>query len=148
MFTSDATKGHFPQGLFTFEIRHALFHVSRETFLGVFTGKKKLLQFALDAESFAETDFRAGDDGALDATLRARSFIRPAELLRIREHIVPERFALIDVIDQAHLESFFEAEGLAGGHEFEGFGATDYTRQALRPAGAGKHAKVYFRQAD
>ena len=46
------------------------------------------------------------------------------------------------------LLGFFEREGVAGDHQLDGLALAHHARQALRAAGAGKHAEVHFRQAD
>ena len=76
---------------FALEIRYAFFNVGGQAFLSIFAGEKKLLQFAFDTESFAKTNFRAGDDGAFDASDSAGGLVGRAELPGIREDIVPER---------------------------------------------------------
>src|SRR2546426_857044 len=105
--------------LFPFELRLPLVHIGGQTFLGVLAGEEQLLQFALDAQRFGKGNFRSGDNGAFDASDRARSLIGRAELPRIGHHVIPEGIAVVDVMDQAPLERFFETEGAARDHQLE-----------------------------
>src|SRR5271168_2127350 len=52
------------------------------------------------------------------------------------------------MMNESELQRLFEAEGLADGHQFEGAGAPDHARKALRAACAGTHAQIYFGKAD
>src|ERR1700675_1921719 len=84
---------HFPgcpMSLLPFEIGGTLFDVSGKALLGVFAGEEELLKFTLEAEGFGEGNFRAGDDGTLDASDGAGSFIGRAELPGVGEDVVPE----------------------------------------------------------
>src|SRR5579863_4695451 len=94
--------------LLPFEIGGTLFDVSGKALFGVFTGEQELLEFTLEAEGFREGDFHARDDRALDAANGAGSFVGRAELARVREDVVPKGIFLVQIVDQAHLQGFFE----------------------------------------
>src|SRR5690242_3057249 len=100
--------------LFALEVRLPLLDVRLQAFLGVIAREEELLQFALDAQRFAESNLRAGDDGALDAPHGSRSLVRRAELPSVSHHVIPECLALIDVVNQAEFQRFLEAERPAG----------------------------------
>jgi hypothetical protein len=51
-------------------------------------------------------------------------------------------------VNQIHFEGFFEAEGAAGGHEFESPGASNGAGKALCAASAGENAEIHFGKAD
>ena len=72
--------------LLPFEIGGTLFDVSGKTFLGVFAGEEELLEFAFEAEGFGERDFRAGDDGALNAADGAGGFVPGSEFAQSVGH--------------------------------------------------------------
>src|SRR5260370_37070147 len=91
--------------LFPFELRLPLVHIGGQTFLGILAGEEQLLQFALDAQRFGKGNFRAGDNGALDAADRARGLIGRAELPRIGHYASPEGIAVVAALDQAPLQS-------------------------------------------
>jgi hypothetical protein len=61
---------------------------------------------------------------------------------------IHETFFFVDVVDQPHLDSFFEGDGFAGGAKLQGAGLADQSRQALGAAHAGHDAEVDFGEAD
>jgi hypothetical protein len=134
--------------LLPFEIGGTLFDVSGKALLRVFAGEEELLEFAFEAEGFGEGDFGAGDDGTLDAADGPGGFVGRAELAGVGEDVVPEGVLFVKVVDKAHFEGFFEAEGAAGGHEFQGARAADGAGKTLRATGAGKDAKIHFGQTN
>src|ERR1700675_202562 len=106
----------FTSSLLPFEIGGTLFDVSGKALLGVFAREEELLEFAFEAEGFGEGNFRAGDDGALDAADGAGGFVGRTELTRVGQDVVPKGILFVKVVDEAHFEGFFETEGPAGDH--------------------------------
>src|SRR5271169_627249 len=134
--------------LLPFEIGGTLFDVSSKTLLGVFAGEEELLEFAFEAQGFGEGDFRTGDDGTLDAAYGAGGFVGRAELPRVGEYIVPKGILFVEVVDEAHFEGLFEAEGAAGGHEFQSPRAAHGAGKTLGATRAREDAEIYFGQPD
>ncbi len=131
-----------------FEGGFAFFEVGGDAFFGVGGGEELLLEFAFEAEGFVERQLGAGDHGALDAADGGGGFIRSGEFFGVVEDLRPEILGFVNVMDEADLKGFFEFESAAGGHEFEGTGATDDAGKALGASGARKNAEIYFREAD
>src|SRR5215472_12387133 len=138
--------GH--RALLSFELRLPLFDVCLDAFFGIFAGEKQLLQFAFDAESLAKRNFRSSDNRTLDASDGARGFVGRAELPRVGHDVIPERFAFVDVMDEAKFESLLEAKRAACSHQFHGARAANHAQQTLCAASTGQDAKIDFRQSN
>src|ERR1019366_2617871 len=134
----------------SFRRKHSwtLLNVSGQTFFGVLALEQDLLVLTLHGQSRFHGNLPPGLHGPLDASHSLRGLVWRRELACIFHDVFHEAIALENVVHNAEILCFFERERIAGDHKFDGFAFPDQARQALRSAGAGKHAEVDLGQAD
>src|SRR5256712_3492972 len=72
------------------ELRDPLLDVRRDAFLRVVALEQLLLQLALERQPAFERHLGPGLHGALDQAHRLGSLVRRTELLRVKDHLLPE----------------------------------------------------------
>src|SRR5437660_1335202 len=82
--------------------------------------RRERRKLALDGEALGDGNLGAGLDGAFDTPNGLRGSVGRAELLRVRQNLLPVAFGLIDVVDQTEVERLFKADKLALGHHLDG----------------------------
>src|SRR2546425_821858 len=82
------------------ELRDPLLDVRRDAFLRVVALEQLLLQLALERQPAFERHLGPGLHGALDQAHRLGSLVRRTELLRVKDHLLPEPLGGGDLLPQ------------------------------------------------
>src|ERR1043166_9820419 len=95
--------------LFSFELSCALFEIGFNAFLPVFAAESLGQKLSLKGQPFGQWHFESGLNRPLDFAYGKAALIRNDELASVIHHLLHEIFFVVDVMNQSHLQSFFES---------------------------------------
>src|SRR2546428_10864711 len=127
------------------ELRDPLLDVRRDAFLRVVALEQLLLELALERQPAFERHLGPGLLGALDQAHRLGSLVRRTELLRVKDHLLPEPLGGEDFVHEADLPRPGEGERLAPDHPLDRAGPAPATGPSRRASPTGPPPPRYPR---
>src|SRR5512143_1241334 len=106
--------------LFAFELGGSLLEIGFHSLLAVFAAKCLGQKFALESQALRQGQLEAGLNRALDLADGETALVRHDELARVVQHLLHEIFAVVNVVDQSHLQCLFEGNGLTSDAKLHG----------------------------
>src|SRR6266508_5149020 len=134
--------------LLTFELRSSFLKIGLDALLTVFAAKSLRQEFSFEGQTVGQGQFETGLYRAFHFANSEAALVRHDELAGIVHDFLHETFFLVDVMNESHLEGFFEGDGFARRAELQSARLANQARQALGAAHARHDAEIDFGEPD